>query len=318
VDTKKKIILFSAIFLFSLALTPYMIPLPDDLLTPGDLAHSKSNFIEVKGVTLHYETHSPKTHNDTVVFVHGFGGSTFSFQNNIQPLNEAGFQVVLVDMPGFGLSERTLETNHSHKGRAELLLALLDEIDPDSSVHWVGHSMGGNIISWIPTIDQNRTSSLTIIASPFSNSTNKKAKALLSFPPAQRALAVGFPRFITPERIATFLESAYQRPLSSEEIEGYYLPLKIRDTHLTLIGLIRDRMSFPPDYERIQYPTLLIWGDADSWVPLENALDWKAAIACNQMKIIPDAGHNVMETHSEEFNAHLIHFILHQVPAINP
>jgi pimeloyl-ACP methyl ester carboxylesterase len=41
-----------------------------------------------------------------IVLVHGFGASSFSWRENLNPIAEAGFTVYAPDMRGFGLSEK--------------------------------------------------------------------------------------------------------------------------------------------------------------------------------------------------------------------
>ena len=55
-----------------------------------------------------------------------------------------------------------------------------------------------------------------------------------------------------------------------------------------------------------QTPTTLIWGEADSWMPLMHGESLQTHYPELQLEITPNAGHNVMETHPEVFHELLV------------
>lgn len=85
-----------------------------ETVSARQLADPDSKFITVKGVQLHYKeynpTPSPPTKQRTILLVHGFNGSTFSWRANGQAIATAtGHRVIAYDRPPFGLSGRPLE-----------------------------------------------------------------------------------------------------------------------------------------------------------------------------------------------------------------
>src|SRR5207249_8065494 len=79
----------------------------------------------------------------SVVLIHGFGASIYSWHKVIEPLATAGFHVVAFDAKGFGFSDKPAH-GYSNGDYARLVLALIDSLRLPNPV-LVGHSMGGAI-----------------------------------------------------------------------------------------------------------------------------------------------------------------------------
>ncbi|HYF76370.1 MAG TPA: alpha/beta fold hydrolase [Symbiobacteriaceae bacterium] len=73
--------------------------------TAVTLGESGGRFVSVDDLHLHVvEDGNPA--GVPVVLVHGFAGSTFCWRYQIAPLADAGYRVLAIDLPGFGLSSR--------------------------------------------------------------------------------------------------------------------------------------------------------------------------------------------------------------------
>ena len=81
-----------------------------------------------------------------IVLVHGFGASSFSRRNNLNPIGEAGFTVYAPDMRGFGLSDKGWDKSMSQDAQADRLKAFMDAAGIDRAV-LAGNSMGGGIVA---------------------------------------------------------------------------------------------------------------------------------------------------------------------------
>lgn len=75
-----------------------------------------------------------------VVLLHGLGGFRQLWREQIEPLRDARFRVISVDMPGHGDSLDV--SNPSIRGFAESVMMLFDSLNV-SRAALVGHSMGG-------------------------------------------------------------------------------------------------------------------------------------------------------------------------------
>ena len=82
--------------------------------------------------------------DELILFVHGLGCSKESFDAAFDFPDFAGFQLLAVDLVGYGGSSRPRDFSYSMEDQAEILRLLLDEIRP-TKIHIVAHSMGGAV-----------------------------------------------------------------------------------------------------------------------------------------------------------------------------
>lgn len=152
---KKLLVALISLFIL-LSLIPYLITVPSSDAEYMDKAFPESEYIEINDISVHYRVWTPETSfiKGKVLLVHGLGGSTFSWRNNIAPLQKEGYLVVAADLPGFGYSDRKSGIDHSQRARSDILWQLLDQTDPTldqdaASSGWVlaGHSMGAGTVS---------------------------------------------------------------------------------------------------------------------------------------------------------------------------
>jgi len=62
----------------------------------------------------------------------------------------------------------------------------------------------------------------------------------------------------------------------------------------------RDTDEIEPRYGRITAPTLVVWGAADPWVPVERGRELARRIPGARLEILEDAGHLVQEDEPDE------------------
>ncbi len=97
-----------------------------------------------------------------VLLLHGWMSSAAQMTNFVDPLLEAGFQVIALDGPAHGNSSR-LQTNSRHFGQA--IKAVIRQLGPLHS--FIGHSFGAAASLLLLFEDQSVTlPQLTLIASP--------------------------------------------------------------------------------------------------------------------------------------------------------
>lgn len=310
----KKIILvlISALglILFLFSTVPYLIR-PAAL--EGDrhaLADADSKFATVQGTELHYRLYNEYGSRGNVLLIHGFGGSTFSWRSTAPDLAASGFRVVAVDLPGFGLSERRTGIDHTQEGRAELIWSLLDQLANDEPWHLVGHSMGGGTAAAMTLAQPQRVKTQVYAAGAIDPDTSAIPDLLLRYPPLQRWFQVLAGRIMLKESaVERMVSSAYGRTATPEELEGYFLPITVADSDAVLFELQKHRQSIPlEELKQVNMPVLCIWGELDSWVPLEKGKMLAETLPNASLAIIPNEGHCPMETAPETFNQILLEF----------
>ncbi|NTU76216.1 MAG: alpha/beta fold hydrolase, partial [Alphaproteobacteria bacterium] len=107
------------------------------------LADPNGAFVQAGDTRMYYQ----KMENGDVpiVLVHGFGASSFSWRENLDPIADAGFTVYAPDMRGFGLSDKGWDKSMSQDAQADRLKAFMDAQGIDRAV-LAGNSMGGGIV----------------------------------------------------------------------------------------------------------------------------------------------------------------------------
>lgn len=313
----KKVIRIILIVIMLLIIIPYLVPLSraseEGAMRPFDNSFTYED-------TIHYRIWKPESGKiqGKILMVHGLGGSTYSFGANAPFFAENGFLVIAVDLPGFGYSKRGNDINHAQRHRADQLWDLLESIDQalEDEVkyedwHLAGHSMGGGTVGAMAAIAPKRTKSLLLIDGALTQQ-ERKASWLIEIPPVGRALQVLLEHvFINERGIGNLLASAYGRPLKENEIKGYLDPLLVKGTARGLLNFVKTSENIPL-FELSNYngPVLALWGENDTWVPLNEIDRIRAYVPALEVVIISGAAHCPMETHPEVFNQDYYMFLL--------
>ncbi len=76
--------------------------------------------------------------------------------------------------------------------------------------------------------------------------------------------------------------------------------------------MMEPTLPSPDDLRKISSPTLIIWGDRDQFLPIENAIELYRLIANAELAVVPGANHFVCLTHPELFARLVTNFLLRQ------
>ncbi len=301
-----------------LAIVPYLIPITAPVEMVSGMPYENSVYLSIANTAFHIRIFEPVTMpvKGKILMIHGMGGSTYSYEKTVPALIENGYYVVLVDLPGFGYSERVEEYDHSQSNRSVDLWQLLDGIDRNletetASQKWnlVGHSMGGGTIAAMAVQETERTECITFIDGALFETA--RSNPLFNIGPVQRWIQVILEHALINEKnIASFLSSAYGRAPTDSEVRGYLEPLSVPGTARAATGLILAAKNIDPELlSKLTIPIYGIWGENDSWVPVSEADKLKEIMPQLQLYLIAGAGHCPMETHSEQFNQVLLSFL---------
>jgi pimeloyl-ACP methyl ester carboxylesterase len=306
-----RILLFLFIVIFIL---PFLLPLPETGADPRTLADPGGRFIEVDGLDTYYIEAGP-VDGQTIMLLHGFGGSTVSWRENIALLADAGYRVIAYDRPNFGLTEKRVETDVAAPAQAHFAARLMDALGVESAV-MVGHSAGGGVISFFGLEYPQRVDGLVYVAGAVGSAGGAPSalSSAIMFPPFTRWFRLGARTLLTPERFSNLLASAYgpNFTMTPEIAAGYDRVLEARNWDEGFVGIIRDssRNAFPVErLSEITMPSLLIWGREDTWVPLTAGERLEATLSNDTLLVYDDVGHLPMEEAPERFNTDLIEWI---------
>ena len=151
-------------------IVPFLLPQPNSgTLTYREAAGKDAQFATLNGLDVHVETraYSGAVKNPPlIVLMHGFGASTFSWREVIDPLSKFG-EVLAYDRPAFGFTERPTEWSgdnpFSFVGNMKLLDALLERFTQGRKVVLVGHSAGGQLAAEYARLNPAKIDALVLV-----------------------------------------------------------------------------------------------------------------------------------------------------------
>jgi pimeloyl-ACP methyl ester carboxylesterase len=208
-----------------------------------------------------------------LVFIHG-GGTATGF-DSLLPLADRA-RLIVPHHPGFGASADDTSIDSPH----DYVLHYLDLFDAMGldDVALAGHSLGGLIASSVAIVQPHRVRKL-VLAAPFGLSVPAHPTINFFDIPEQEVLG-----YLTAD-MSVFADLLPPTPEFLAE----------RSREATSLGRVILGRSHDPKLakwlHRLTMPTLLLWGDADRIIPVEQAPVWAAKIADTQTFILPGVGH---------------------------
>ena len=131
-------------------------------VSPQDLADEDGQFAEINGASIYYIARGDVS-DPAVILIHGFGGSTFTWRDNMDAIVEAGYYVVALDLPPFGLSDKNPEIGLSRRDYADYVAGLMDFLNIETA-SIAGHSMGGSTAAYFAVQYSERVDNLIFVA----------------------------------------------------------------------------------------------------------------------------------------------------------
>ena len=293
--------------LLVLALIPFLLDVPagadasaESLLATG--AAPKARVVTIEGRRT-VVAEAGVVSDPALILIHGFGGSTFGWRHVVEPLAASGWHVVALDLPGFGLAEKGWGQAYDHKSQAAFVLSVMNQLNIGQAVI-AGHSMGGNVVSWVAALAPERVRGLALIDAAIVSPTvtpSSAASTALSLPPLRRAARILIRSAFTEATFGELLGSAFavKSAATPETIRGYAAASRLPEWDAALLGVLRDggkNALTQPIAEIVSragapIPTLILWGADDSWVPLSAGESLRDALPAATYVVLPELGH---------------------------
>jgi len=277
---------------------PFLVAVPplEDTVPPEELADPDSRFMELNGLRVHYKTTGEG--EPTLILLHGFGASVFSWREVMEPLGELG-TVVAFDRPAFGLTERPLSWKtdanpYAPEAQVDLVMGLMDALGVEEAV-LVGNSAGGTVAVNTALTYPERIQALVLVDAAIYQGGGAPSwiRPLLRTPQLDR-LGPLLARQIA-VRGDAFLESAWHdaSKITPEVRAGYRKPLRAESWDRALWELTKasGQSDLGARVHEIEVPSLVITGDDDRTVPTEQSIRLGREIPGAELVVIPDCGH---------------------------
>jgi len=300
------------------------LPMNEDSL--AKLAGLDESFIETNGIRLHAVSAGPQE-GDVVILLHGFPDFWRGWINQIVPLAQAGFRVVVPDQRGYNLSDKP-------KGvRAYDLDALAGDVlgiirsTGRSKAHLVGHNWGA-AVAWHTAIQYpEMIDKLVILNVPHpdimqqtlmgSFSQLRKSWYMFYFQiPWLPETSISWNNFAN--GVSALQYSGKATTFSDVDIAAYRAAWSQPGAMTGMINwyraVFRRSLGSGLNAQRLQprpvpVPTLVLWGKDDIALSLEMAQPSLELCAEGKLVIFDDASHWVQRDCAAQVNQEIITFL---------
>ena len=263
-----------------------------------------SHFAEIDGATIHFQEFGTRE-NPTLLLVHGYTASTYVWHTVAPVLAENGFHVIAVDLIGFGYSDKPAWFDYKITSQARMISRLMDRLGIGTAT-LVGSSYGGAVSATIALDYPERVEKLVLVDA----ACNDDPK---NHPIMKLAALRGVGELVTPflidskvfmkVRMRGTLAPANHNLITKERIASILRPLSAADAHRSVLETSRnwDANRIEADAHLINHPTLIIWGENDTVIPIHNGETLYNLIVHSRFVVLKDCGHVPQEEKPEIF-----------------
>jgi pimeloyl-ACP methyl ester carboxylesterase len=270
-----------------------------------DVIHSEySHFTKIDGARIHFQEFGD-SRNPTLLLIHGFTASTYSWHKVTLALAERGFHVIAVDLLGFGFSGKPKWFDYTITSQARMITRFLNRLGIGKAT-LVGCSYGGAVAATV-ALDYPEFVEKLVLVDAVSNDYVKKRTifrlaGLRGVGEVVSAFLTDSRRF-SKARMHETLSKDNHHLITDERVEAIIRPLSAADAHNSVLTTLRnwDANRIEEDAGLINHQTLLIWGEEDTVVPLENGEKLHQSILNSRMVVFRKCGHVPQEEYPEGF-----------------
>ena len=274
-------------------------------------ADEKSQYVEVDGTLIHYQDEGQ---GPILLLIHGVMASLHTWDGWVDKL-KSKYRIIRFDIPGFGLSPAVPNQKYNPEYTVNMLNGFVDALGIDRYC-LIGNSLGG-FISWNFAATHPEKIDKLVLIDPIAY--EQPLPPLIRFVtlPGVRRIA----RKIAPRLfVDTGVRNVYGQPdkIQPATFQRYYDLLSHPGARGAMVDVFLTFKYFNghPDVtskmKTIKVPTLLMWGEADAWVPVSLLDNWRRDVPHAQVITYPGAGHIPMEELPEQTAMDADSFLSHK------
>ncbi|WP_458414812.1 alpha/beta fold hydrolase [Schinkia sp. CFF1] len=266
----------------------------------------KQKYIELNNVKVYCEY--SLNNKPPLLLIHGVAATIYTF-NELIPLLEEHFSIVAIDLPGFGMSEKSRSFVYSFKNYAEIVAGCIEHFKL-KNVNIVGHSMGGQIALFTAKLFPEKVNKLVLLASSGYLKRANKAVIYCTYLPFFKYF---IKREVNKKEVKEVLKNVFydHSLITKGHVDEFGKPLKEEGFYISLLRLLRHREGdlSSEELKTILAPILLLWGEDDKVVSVQ--------VGHRLVKDLPNAklityektGHLISEERPNEVFQQILSFV---------
>ena len=270
----------------------------------------RGEFVDVGGVRLYYYAAGTRGAGEPLVLIHGFPTSGHLW-SEVVPLLPSGHRIVVLDLLGYGRSDRPGTHRVDLDAHADRTVAMLDALGIREAA-LVGHGLGGGVAQSMAVRFPARVSRLCLVSSVAFDAWPARGfrlwsrlHALVSVTPPswiQSMLRTSLQRgYANPEQGAHSLEQ-YARVFASAEGRAAFV------RHLRALDPAQTA-ALAPQLPHIAVPTAIVWGRGDPFIPMSAGERLRDVIPGATLDVVPSARHYLPEDTPAALSAVIAHLL---------
>ncbi len=251
----------------------------------------RGEFIDLAGARLYYYAAGTRGSGVPVVFIHGFPTSGHLW-SDVAPLMPPGHRLVVLDLLGYGRSDRPLSRAVDAAAHADRVVALLDELRVERAC-LVGHGFGGGVAQSVAVSHPRRVSHLALVDSiAFDRWPIARLRASRAMLPLSPLLP---PAFLL-SRLRNEVERGYGDGVrAARSIDLYVRPFAgaegIRALAAHIRGISISDRDIASRLSSLDVPAAVVWGRRDRVLALDTGKALAHQIPGAKLTVIDDGHH---------------------------
>lgn len=271
-------------------------------------ATAESRFMDLDGMAIHYRDEGNPADKTPIVLLHGTAASLLTWNGWTTAL-KAEHRVIRLDLPGYGLTGPNRAQDYSMNFYVRFLHDFLKKLDVNG-LYLAGNSLGGKIAwEYALAYPGNARKLILVDAAGYPLSRGKPLPIRLASSPILKNILL----YVTPKfLVEKSLKEVYvdDCKVTKQLVEQYY-DMACREGNRAAF-VATARIVDDDDYlkiNHIQTPTLILWGEADRWIPVENAYKFEKVLPNNRVVIFKNLGHIPQEEDPSETIKEVLAFV---------
>lgn len=267
-----------------------------------------------------------------LILLHGLGSWSYNWRNSIEPLSKF-FRVICFDAKGYGFSEKPL-SRREQSGHQVIELERIIQALCDQPAIIVAESLGALVALALAEHNPQLIGRLVVINAPiFTESLPHWAMGLLAQAPLELVHTVDFLRLaylfapLVREIAAIERRKVLFDPSMLTQEDVYWITYPFIELPGTLVKVAEELQIAVREIENLQAnkpnmlskiqsnlgaiecPTLILWGDQDSWFPASHGKKLHQHLPNSILQILPNCCHDASTGSFQVVNAAILQFL---------